>query len=94
MIVENSLGYLLECLKVLEERHTSAQKERKGLKEELESLKKDIEGIQTKRLQDAAMKAFNHLSMQHGTILQTIKEIREDLKWVRVLITQVRGLNK
>jgi hypothetical protein len=87
---DNELDYLLKSLTFVQERLTVVRKNVEECNAEMHSLKEDIPNIKTKRLLDAAMKTFNHFSMEKGNNLKLIKEIREDEKWIRKLIKIVR----
>ncbi len=83
---ESELDYLAKSLDyVLGQRDNCLNKLREA-KEAMASLKVDVEVITNPKLKDAALKTFNHFSMEKTKYTNLIKEIREDEKWIRVII--------
>ena len=87
---DNELDYLVKSLQFVQERATTTLADLRQAKEDCETLKEDCTKIVTKRLLEAATKTHNHFNGEKTRLASLLKEIREDEKWIKRIITIVK----
>lgn len=90
MTYENELDYLGKSLDFVQERAKTTLEQIRECKQEIETLKIDLPNITTKRLLDTATKTHNHFNGEKTRLSDILKDIREDEKWIRRLISIVQ----
>ena len=94
MTYENELDYLGTSLTFILERAKTTLEQIRECKQETETLKIDLTKITTKRLLDTASDTHNHFNGEKVRLTGILKDIREDEKWIRRLISIVQKYYK